>query len=219
MNPYPFLEALAANNNREWFQAHRAEYEDLRGQWISEIQRLIDAMASAYEPAFAHLRARDCLYRINRDIRFSKDKSPYKTHLSALISPRGRHYSKACYYIHAGMDEGGLYAGLWSPEPSVLRKIRKAIVDNIEEFSEIISQPEFGKNFPGWTGRSLKTMPKGWPKDHPQAEILRLIEYGKFHAVDRAFFMSDDWPERAAALFAPAKAFNDFINYSIDEEV
>lgn len=219
MNPYPFLEGLAANNNREWFQAHRPEYEALRAQWIEELQRLIDIMAATYDPSLAHLQARDCLYRINRNLRFSKDKTPYKTFLSALISPRGRHFDKACYYVHVGLEESGLYAGLWCPESPVLRKVRKAIVDNIEEFEEILAQPGFEQNFPGWYGRKLKTMPQGWPKDHPQAELLRLTEYGKFHPVDRSFFLSPDWPERAAALFEPTKALNDFINYSIDEEV
>lgn len=207
------------NNNREWFLAHRAEYEAVRNRWIEDLQRLIDTMAATYEPSFARLNARDCLYRINRNLRFSKDKTPYKTYLSALISPRGRHYDKACYYVHLGLEERGLFAGLWCPESAVLRKVRKAIVDNIEEFEEIISNPELEANFPGWYGRRLKTIPQGWPKDHPQAELLRLQEYGKFHSVDRAFFEREDWPERAAALFAPTKALNDFINYSIDEEV
>ena len=89
ISPYPFLEELSLNNNREWFASRRAEYEAVRTQWIAGLQRLIDAMASTYEPSFARLNARDCLYRINRNLRFSKDKTPYKTYFSALISPRG----------------------------------------------------------------------------------------------------------------------------------
>ena len=95
--------------------------------------------------------------------------------------------------------------------------VREAIIDNIEEFDGILSDPALVRDFPGWCGRSLKTMPQGWPKDHPRAELLRLLEYGKFHTVDRGFFTDPAWPERAAELFRPAKAFNDFINYSIDE--
>lgn len=219
MNAFEFLTELAANNNREWFAAHRAEYEAVRAWWIAGIQRVIDAMAADYEPGFARLDARDCLYRINRNLRFSKDKTPYKTYLSALISPRGRHYDKAAYYIHLGLDESGLYAGVWCPESAVLRKLRNAIVDNIEEFEGIISAPGLEKNFPGWWGRSLKTIPQGWPKDHPQAALLRLQEYGRFHRVDRSFFELPDWPERAAALLKYTKPLNDFLNYSIDEEV
>lgn len=211
-----FFRALAANNNREWFAAHRPAYDELRARWTAEIQRLIDAMAQ-YEPSFAHLQAKDCLYRINRNLRFSPDKTPYKTFFSALISPVGRHYDKAAYYVHAGIDENGLYAGLWSPETPVLKKLRHAIVDNIEEFNEIVENPEFAKEFPGWFGRRLKTIPQGWPKDHPQAELLRLQEYGKFHSTDSTFFERKDWPERAAELFSLAKPFNDFLNYSIDE--
>lgn len=211
-----FFKALAENNNREWFAAHRADYEALRSRWTDEIQRLIDEM-SKYEPSFTHVRAKDCLYRINRNLRFSPDKTPYKTFFSALISPVGRHYDKAAYYVHAGIDENGLYAGLWCPESDVLKKLRHAIVDNIEEFSDIINEPRFSAEFPGWFGRRLKTIPQGWSKDHPQAELLRLQEYGKFHSVKSDFFERPDWPEKAAKLFALTKPFNDFLNYSIDE--
>ncbi|MDE6278030.1 MAG: DUF2461 domain-containing protein [Muribaculaceae bacterium] len=219
MNAFEFLEGLAANNNREWFAAHRGEYEAVREWWIAGIQRVIDAMAADYEPSFAGLHARDCIYRINRNLRFSQDKTPYKTHLAALISPHGRRYEKACYYIHLGLDDNGLYAGVWCPDSAMLRKLRNAIVDNIEEFEEILENPNLEKDFPGWCGRSLKTIPQGWPKDHPQAHLLRLQEYGKYHRVDRSFYDQPDWPERAAAILKPTKAFNDFLNYSIDEEL
>lgn len=220
ISPYPFLNALAANNDRTWFAEHRSEYDALRAQWIGQLQRLIDAMASSYAPELAGLEAKNCLYRIYRDIRFSNDKSPFKTYFSALISPRGRHYDGACYYVHVGggpLAENGLYGGLWHPEAPVLRKVRKAIIDNIEEFHGIIDSPELNREFPGWYGDRLKTIPKGYDKDHPEAEILRLKEYGRFHSCSQAFFESEDWPERAAALFALVKPLNDFLNYSIEE--
>jgi len=222
ISPYPFLEALAANNDRSWFAAHKSEYELLRAQWTSQIQRLIDAMASTYAPELAGLEAGKCIYRIYRDIRFSNDKSPFKTYFSALISPRGRHFDGACFYVHLGnaaFAENGLYGGIWSPETPVLRKLRKAIVDNSEEFHGIIDAPALNRLFPGWCGERLKTIPKGYDKNHPEAEILRLKEYGRFHPCTREFFESPDWPERAAGIFEVLRPLNDFLNYSIDEEV
>lgn len=222
ISPFPFLEALAENNNREWFQAHRPEYEELRAQFILQVQRVLDRMALTSDPTLAHVDARDCLYRINRNLRFSRDKTPYKTYFAALLSPMGRHYDKACYYIHMGFSsingvEAGLYGGLWEPESAVLKKVRKAIIDNIEEFDEIITNPALVREFPGWTGRKLKTVPQGWPKDHPRRELLRLQEYGKFKPLGREFFESDSWPERAADLLGLLEPLNAFLNYSIDE--
>lgn len=117
---YDFLHRLSENNNREWFAANRAEYDRLRAQWIVDVQKLINELA-VYEPSLRHVEAKQCLYRIYRDTRFSLDKTPFKTYFSALISPMGRHYDKACYYFHVGVDETALYGGLWSPEPAVLK--------------------------------------------------------------------------------------------------
>lgn len=95
---FDFLERLAANNSREWFAENKAEYLSLRDEWLGDVQRLINALA-VYEPALAHVQARDCAYRIYRDTRFSADKTPLKTYFSALISPTGRHSERAAYYL------------------------------------------------------------------------------------------------------------------------
>lgn len=213
---YDFLGRLAENNNREWFAEHKPEYERLRAAWIEDLQKLIDRMAM-WEPSLAHVQARDCLYRIYRDTRFSNDKTPYKTYFSALISPTGRHCDRACYYFHQGVDESAIYGGVWCPESKVLKKLRKAIVDNIEEFREIVEAPDVEKNFPGWWGRKLKTAPKGYDRDHPDIEFLRLTEFGKAHNFSREFFERPDWIEQTSRLFEMLKPMNDFLNYSIDE--
>lgn len=220
MNPYPFLEELARNNNRPWFQANKERYEALRLEWYQHVERVIAAM-SQWEPAMSHRTARDCTFRIYRDTRFSPDKTPYKTHLSAVLSPYGRNMQRAGYYIQLDIDdaESGIYGGLWCPDAAVLRKMRKAIVDNIEEFEDILNEPELRRLYPQWLGRMLKTAPKGWPKDHPNIELLRLTEYGKGLSLPRQFFLKPDWPERIAELMRPLKPLIDFLNYSIDEEI
>ncbi|MDE5838944.1 MAG: DUF2461 domain-containing protein, partial [Paramuribaculum sp.] len=118
--------------------------------------------------------------------------------------------------IRGGNDEG-LYAGIWCPEPPVLKKLRHAIVDNIEEFTEIIDYPELRKNFPVWVGDTLKTVPKGWDRNHPQAELLRRKDYGRFAPINAKFYRNSDWPLVAAEMFRSVKPFVDFLNYSIDE--
>ena len=213
---FDFLTRLAENNDRSWFAANRAEFDALRAQWIDSVQRIVNALA-VDDPSLRGVRASDCVYRIYRDTRFSHDKSPFKTYFSALISPTGRHCDRACYYVHVGVEECAVYGGVWSPEASVLKKLRRAIVDNIEEFREITETPEIEALYPGWYGRKLKTAPKGYDRDHPDIDLLRLTEYGKCHELDRAFFDAADWPEKVASMLSILKPMNDFLNYSIDE--
>lgn len=213
---FDFLTRLAENNDRPWFAANRAEFDALRAQWIDSVQRIVNALA-VDDPSLRGVRASDCVYRIYRDTRFSHDKSPFKTYFSALISPTGRHCDRACYYVHVGVEECAVYGGVWSPEAPVLKKLRRAIVDNIEEFREITETPEIEALYPGWYGRKLKTAPKGYDRDHPDIDLLRLTEYGKCHELDRAFFDAPDWPEKVASMLRILKPMNDFLNYSIDE--
>lgn len=216
---HTFFEQLKENNNRPWFAEHKKEYEELRALWLEDIDRMIAAM-TAWEPALAGQTAKSCAYRIYRDTRFSPDKTPFKLYFSAAVSPWGRKTDRAGYYIETGIRGGndeGLYAGIWCPEPPVLKKLRHAIVDNIEEFTDIIDNPELRKNFPVWVGDTLKTVPKGWDRNHPQAELLRRKDYGRFAPCGTKFYRNNDWPLVAADMFRTVKPFVDFLNYSIDE--
>lgn len=219
---YDFLRRLARHNDREWFAAHKAEFDELRAMWMQDLDRLI-AMMTAWEPELAGQSAKTSAYRFYRDTRFSQDKSPYKLYLSAAITPWGRKTDMAGYYLHIGLPgvltPSGMYGGIWMPETPILKKLRHAIVDNIEEWEEIVNAPALVAAAPGWCGDALKTIPKGWERDHPQAEFLRLKEYGKFIPGDEAFFSSPSWVERAAEAFHLFKPMIDFLNYSITEEL
>lgn len=216
---FDFFTRLAADNDRPWFQAHKAEYDEIRARWIADIDRMIAAI-SVWAPEYGRLSGRDVTYRIYRDTRFSTDKTPYKTYISSLLTPRGRKAAMAGFYVSAGAGDEltGLFGGLWHPDAAALRKMRRAIVDNIEEFEGIISDPVLVALFPEWCGATLKTIPKGWPKDHPQAPLLRLLNYGRERLVSREFFADPDWPLRAAEMLRVLKPLNDFINYSLFEE-
>lgn len=222
---YSFLNELKANNNREWFKARKAEYDDLRQLWLADIDRLLAHMAQWW-PELHGLTASQCAYRIYRDTRFSHDKTPYKEYFSAGFSPRGRKAHEAGYYLQMGPGamssdvESGLYGGVWCPDGPVLKKLRKAIVDNIEEFEEIVNTPAMLRDFPGWctTTAMLKTVPKGYDKNHPQAHLLRMKEFGKFHPTPEAFYLDPAWPERTSDLFHTLKPLVDFLHYSIYEE-
>lgn len=215
-----YLSLLAANNNRPWFQAHRDLYDEQRERWYAHLDRLF-AAAAPWEPLAAYTDGRRASYRIYRDTRFSADKTPYKTYFSARLEPPHGTAHVAGWYIQAGLtrEETGLFGGLWAPDAAQLRKLRRAIVDNIEEFEEIINEPRLAALYPGWWGPALKTAPKGWDKDHPQIHLLRLLNYGREMPLDPGFFDDPAWPERAADLMRPLKPLNDFLNYSLAEDI
>lgn len=216
---FSYLRRLAANNDRAWFAAHRAEYDAVREQWLAEVDRMIARLALA-DPRVAHLTAKSAAYRIYRDTRFSPDKSPFKTYFSAAVHVQGRRDERAGYYLQFDerAGEGGLYSGIYCPDGPQLRKLRHAIVDNIEEFRDIINAPDMLRVYgDAWVGPQLKTVPKGWPKDHPDADLLRLKCYGKFCEQGPAFFSRLSWPEEAADMLAVSRPLIDFLNYSLDE--
>lgn len=219
MNPIlTFLSQLTDNNNRPWFEANRPLYETLRAQWLADLERIIAAM-TAWEPSMASQTAKGCTYRIYRDTRFSLDKTPYKSYFSAAFSPWGRKSERAGFYLEMSPDPDrcGLYAGIWCVQPTLLKKLRHAIVDNIEEWQQILDTPDRTLLWPDWCSSTLKTIPKGWQRNHPQAFYLRMTNYGLLHPLTPEFFSLPDWPEAVAATFRAAKPFVDFLNYSIDE--
>lgn len=211
---YGFLTGLEANNNREWFRAHKGEYDELRALWIEDVRRMIAAM-SEWDISLQHIDPKRAALRIYRDTRFSFDKTPYKTYFAVGLSPL-----PAGYYLQMSPNiekYQGLYAGLWCPERDLLRKMRHAIVDNIEEWEEIVSTPALQKHFHIIASSELKTAPKGWPKDHPNIKWLRLNDYGLEDTVSPEFFLDPDWPLKASELFRLTKPFVDFLNYSACE--
>ncbi len=224
---YAFLAELGARQDRDWFKANRAEYDELRALWLADVDRLMAAIREWW-PELRPATAKEAAYRIYRDTRFSQDKSPFKDYFSASFGPYGRHSGAAHMpglYLHMGPDsssgeiEGGLYGGVWCPDSAVLKKLRKAIVDNIEEFEQIVADPELNRLYPGWIGQRLKTIPKGYDRDHPQAELLRLKEYGRFHPCGLDYFADPSWPERAAEEYRPLRPLIDFLAYSIEEDL
>lgn len=219
MDMLTFLDHLQRHNDRVWFNAHKSWYEEVRDKWYDDLARLI-ACASEWEPRFKALDPRTASYRIYRDTRFSADKTPYKNNFSAILSPRGKKLQVADYYIQAGAPgtESLTAGGLWACDTARLQKLRHAMVDNIEEFEAIIHEREFEKLYPHWYGPQLKTAPKGWDRNHPHVDLLRLQVVGREHLLDSRFFADPAWPEKASDLLRPLKPFIDFVNYSLLDE-
>jgi uncharacterized protein (TIGR02453 family) len=181
-----FLASLKRNNNRPWFEKHKGEYEQFvklpMQSLINDLQVHFRSFAPEYD-----LNPKRSIFRIYRDVRFSKDKRPYKTNVAAHFVLRGKPkgVSGSGYYLHLEPGEVYLGAGIYMPESNQLKKIRKAIADRADEFVVILTNPVFKKTFGNIEGDKLVRVPAGYPPDHPMADYLR----------HKHFFVGRSWAE------------------------
>ena len=214
-----FLRRLRVNNNREWFADDKREY--LEGKKItSAIADSMIAAVAAVNPEAARLTPADCTYRIYRDTRFSSDKTPYKTHIGIFVNPPlGKKGITCGYYLHLEPDNIFFAAGTIGHPPAVLKAIRQAVFDEIDEYRSIVEDPGFRKLFPTLGDDPLKTAPKGFPKDWPYIGYLRPRNFIASGPVDEALLSS--WP--LAKVLSPyveqAFRFNRFMNFTIEDFV
>ncbi|MDR1645348.1 MAG: DUF2461 domain-containing protein [Tannerellaceae bacterium] len=212
-----FLRELEQNNNRDWFQQNKGRYDALKKGHLAIVQQLIDRIA-LFDEEIAGIEAKDCLFRIYRDIRFSPNKLPYKTHIGAYIAARGgRNSPRSGYYLHLEAGNSFLSGGLWMPDPKLLKMVRQDIYDHIDEFLAIIENPSFRALYSTLEGETLKRMPAGFPPDFEHGEILRHKDFCVSTPKPDAFFLADDWIDQAAASYKILLPFTRFLNYTVDE--
>ncbi len=209
-----FLKDLHKNNNREWFNANKTVYNKVRLEYEMFVELLIRRI-NRFDDDIAALAAKDAIYRIFRDIRFSNDKTPYKTHFGAYIAKGGRTGSYAGYYFHVEPQGSFLAGGIYMPSSDILRAIRTEIYENIEEFKEIINNSDFKKNFNSLWGEKLKSAPRGFPKDFPDIELLKYKHYIVARNLTDEEVQDKDLLENAIGIFKIILPLNRFINNTI----
>jgi uncharacterized protein (TIGR02453 family) len=213
-----FLTQLRKNNNKPWFDAHRAQYEAARIDFSNFIQLVIDAVQKS-NTTITGLTSRDCLFRINRDIRFSKDKTPYKTAFGASIKRGGRKSGFAGYYFHCEPGQSFVGGGLWMPEAPVLKNMRQEVDYNWEEFRGILSEKKF-KSIYGDLYQSddvrLITMPKGYEKDNPAAGYLRLKSFIAETRITDEELTKGSLHKKTVIAFEALQPLLNFINRTIE---
>jgi uncharacterized protein (TIGR02453 family) len=206
---FSFLHDLRLNNNHEWFAAHRPEYEKARALFQDFIQGLIFRF-DAVEP-LGDLAARDAIFRIHNDMRFAKNKPPYKNHFSAVLAPGGRHSLRLPYYIHI-MPGGSLLAGgAHMPTSADLQAIRASIANDPASITRVIEAPEFRKYFGEISGERLKSAPRGYPSDHPQIDLLRHKQFTLVHQLSDERVLAEDFADYAMQVFSAMKPFFDYL--------
>ena len=215
-----YLRRLQANNNREWFQAHKEEYLKHQARFHELVDEVIKEI-SAFDPALANLTPKDCTYRIYRDVRFSSDKSPYKCHFGAFIAKGGKKSGNSGYYFHISTGGDDCYpnchmlaAGDYCCDPQVLKILREDIVNGDGDFEHALKQAD--ASFSLEQEGALKRNPKGFPADAPYSKYLRLKYYCLTAMLDDGFWEGEDLAKRIAAKFATTKPFLDYINRAIE---
>jgi uncharacterized protein (TIGR02453 family) len=208
-----FLTGIKCNNTRDWFIANRPNYLEAKENFESFVQEIIDKII-IFDPIMKGLEAKSCVYRINRDIRFSNDKSPYKSHLGAFIVRGGKKNGDkfAGYYFHIEPGKSIMAGGAYTPPTPWLTAIREKISDAPEEFISITKSKEFLKYFGSIDGEKLKTAPKGYPKDHPHIELLRLKSYLVVNEASDKMVLSDGFINHVISVFKAMKPLNDYLN-------
>ena len=210
---FQFLKSLKKNNDRDWFKDHKKEYESAKKEFTDFIDALIIEIAK-FDKAIAHFTAKDTIFRIHRDVRFSKDKSPYKTHFGAHVSSapkKSEIHTRAGYYIH--LEPGGsmLAGGAYLPEGTWLKAIRQEIHYNADSLKKILADPNFKKYFV-MEGEKLKTAPRDYPKDHPEIELLKQKSFLAVHRCDDKQVLSDDFLKHCSGAFIALYPFDQFLN-------
>ncbi|MEG1738688.1 MAG: DUF2461 domain-containing protein [Odoribacter sp.] len=213
-----FLRELRENNNREWFAGNKDRYLRLKVVFDGLVEEMIGKIA-LWDEEVKGLDAKDCVYRIYRDVRFSPDKSPYKTHFGAHICGlRGKNSGRSGYYLHIEPDSCLLGGGCYCPEPALLKRLRQDIYDNIEEFTSIIRDPAFVAEFPTIDEEGmLKKVPSSFPSDFPEGDLLKRKNYDVLSKKTDAWFEAEDLTTKADAVFKKMYLYNRFLNYTIDE--
>lgn len=201
-----FLRELRGNNDREWFEANRSRYEEARASFLETVGDLIDRFDQVDD--LGGVTIKECVFRINRDLRFSNDKSPYKTAMSALLGRGGRKSTGRTYYFHIEPEgQSLLVGGLHDPSVAELGKLRQALAEDAKPFKKIIRAPEFVRYFGALEGESLKTAPQGYPKDHPDIELLRMKQFMAIHRLGDDTVCSENLVSHALAVFKAMKPF------------
>jgi len=212
-----FLRQLVENNNREWFQENRKKYDDAKADLENLVGYLIKEVGKFQD--LGNLQVKECIFRINRDIRFSKNKAPYKSNLSAGIGPGGRGSGKIDYYLHIQPgNQSFLGGGMWETTPDQLARFRQEVDYNADELKKIIEDKTFRAYYPEIAGQSLKTMPKGYPKDHPEIELLKRKQLFFDHRFTDKEVTSKGFGEEVLKGIMLLKPYVDYMNYVLYEQ-
>ena len=210
-----FLKKLAKNNNKVWFDNNREAYQAAKADFELFVTQVLEKLAVT-DPMFAQQKAKDCIFRIFRDVRFSKDKSPYKPNFGAYFNKGGRKAHGAGYYIHLEPGKTFVGGGLWMPEGSMLKGVRQEIDYNFPEFKKIVTGARFKKLFGNVEGEQLKTVPQGYSADNPAIDYLKMKSYVVTAKMEDKEITAKTFVSKCMNVFTTMSPLVDFLNRPLE---
>ena len=213
-----FIEDLKNNNNKEWFHENKKRYEFFKKEYQNLIAEILQEM-KPLDASLANLEVKNCTFRINRDIRFSKDKSPYKSNMGIWLSTNRNYKNSPGYYIHYEIGSSFIAGGLYCPEAEELKKVRKEIAFFYEDLEKISSNATFKKEF-GTLDRDetnvLKKAPKDYDPNHPAIEFLKLKSFTATQKISDELFIDKDFAKKITEKLIALKPLNEFLNRALE---
>jgi len=213
-----FLKDLEANNSREWFDQNRDRYDATRKQFLVIADKLIHDIRQ-FDDEVPVLNPKDCVFRIFRDVRFSKDKLPYKSNYGCFIARGGKKSGFAGYYLHIQPGECFLSGGIYMPPPEYLQAIRQEIYYHPKNYIDLIENKEFKTTYTLEYSDKLKTAPKGYPKDWEYLDLIKNRNYAFGHRVEERELFATDFMEKAIELYKIILPLNRYLNKAVDENI
>ncbi|MFN3489404.1 MAG: DUF2461 domain-containing protein [Emticicia sp.] len=214
-----FLSALKENNNKPWFDTNRKTYETAKKNFAEVVQELIKGIEK-FDKSIeeAQLEVKNCTFRINRDVRFSKNKDPYKTNFGASFSKGGKKAHSAGYYLQIDSSQCFLAGGIWMPEPDDLKKIRIEIDYNFDEINGILTTESFKKYFPNGLDRDAATVrpPKGYDDANPAIEFIKLKSFTASSIIDSKEILKPNFTDTVLEGFTAMQPYIAFLNHAIE---
>ncbi|MGN6494031.1 MAG: DUF2461 domain-containing protein [Agriterribacter sp.] len=213
-----FLKKLSKNNNKPWFDANRKAYDEARGDFEVCLQNVIDTFGKS-DSSIASLKAKECMFRINRDIRFSKDKTPYKKNFAASINRGGKKSIYAGYYFHLEPGNSFVGGGIWMPASAETQKIRQEIDYSLDEFEGIVGSKKFVsvyKDLDRDPEIALVNVPKGYDKENPAASFLKLKSWIAMRAISDADLSSKSLVKDTVDAFKTIQPLINFLNRAVE---
>ena len=202
---FSFLRSLKKNNNREWFEAHKPEFKTLE----AEIKMVAEAVTTGLNQEDRIEKTK--LFRVYRDVRFSKDKTPYRSHF-AIAFHREKPHLRGGYYLHISPGDSFVAGGFWNPNKEDLFRIRKELEVDAEEYKHVVETAAFKAVWGINVGEGVKTAPKGFSKEHPNIDLIRFKQYLFSHSFTDKEVLEVDFPDKVVRTFQAIRPFFDYMS-------
>lgn len=212
---FDFIQSLKMYNSKEWMDENRDWYQNARSNYVDVVTAVLEGL-QLFDNSLEGVDPKKSIYRINRDIRFSPDKTPYKQHFGASFVKNGKNSGNAGYYFHIEPGNCFMGAGVWHPDNQVLKALRQEIDYNLSEWLSIVENPKFVKNFGQLQGEQLQQVPRGYEKTHPAAQYLKYKSFLAHVPLTDAFVMQEDMVPKLIESLKLMVPLVQFINRSLD---